>query len=55
MSPDQRAVLLAGLTTVISWLEENAPRLPSLPDVADADMALMHLRHAVRHIQGETS
>lgn len=40
-----------GIHTIILWLEENATRLPSLPDISDADMALMYLRHIEKHLE----
>lgn len=39
------------LNEIIKWLEENAGDLPTIPDIADADMALMYLRHLKRHLE----
>lgn len=47
------SVLRAQLGELIGWLECNAANLPSLPDVTDADMALMYLRHLARHLATE--
>jgi hypothetical protein len=49
----QRQMLHTGVVTIMLWLEENATTLPSLPDIADADMALMYLRHIERHLSTE--
>lgn len=38
------------LAELIDWLETNAGDLPSLPDVSDADMAIMYLRHLQKHL-----
>lgn len=40
------------LDGVIDWLVGNAPELPTLPDMADADQALMYLRHLRAHLIG---
>lgn len=47
------SAVIGGLRTVILWLEENSDKFPSLPDVADADMALMYLRHIEKHVSYE--
>lgn len=39
------------LNEIIEWLEDNAGDLPTLIDTADADMALMYLRHLKRHLE----
>lgn len=41
------------LAEIIAWLEHNAGDFPTLPDIADADMALMYLRHLQRHLNGD--
>lgn len=46
-------MLVTRLRELIAWLEANASTLPSLPDVSDADMALMYLRHLARHLETE--
>lgn len=38
------------LADMIQYLVDNAGDLPSLPDITDADMALMYLRHLERHL-----
>lgn len=44
-------IQLESVTTPLeNWLTEHAGDLPSLPDVSDADMALMYLRHLRRHL-----
>lgn len=44
-------VELESITTPLeNWLREHAEDMPSLPDVSDADMALMYLRHLRRHL-----
>lgn len=41
------------LADMIQYLQDNAGDLPSLPDISDADMALMYLRHLERHLYGK--
>jgi len=47
-----QAAMLTSLHTIILWLEENVADFPSLPDMADADMAIMYLRHIEKHFGG---
>jgi len=44
-------MLSSGIHTIIVWLEENVTSLPTLPDMSDADMALMYLRHIEKDLE----
>lgn len=48
------ATFIDRLRELIDWLETTAVDLPSLPDVSDANMALMYLRHIERHLTSMT-
>jgi hypothetical protein len=41
------------LAEMIKYLEDNAGNLPTLGDMADADMALMYLRHVEKNLKEE--
>ena len=43
--------MLKTVKSLIALLEDLAERLPTLPEVSDADMALMYLRHLLKQLQ----
>lgn len=51
----KKAINVDELDRVIEWLKGAAGELPSLPDISDADMAILYLRHLRRHLAEEVA